>query len=292
MYLEQQTGAARPPDVQITIIRPLMTTDKKADVALITGASSGIGFELAKLFAADGISLVMVGNVGEGDLLAQKKAQIQTLSPDCQIIAAIEIDLSQAAAAQQLFVQVKQLCPQAITYLVNNAGFGDHSEFVDSNLSVQNKMMQLNMAAPVNLTHLFLPDMIAANKGYILNTVSVAGFLPLPYMSVYASTKAFLRSFTRALQVELKGKNISVTALHPGATATRFIATANADHAKGLSFYQPSSPQQVAKIGYKALMNKSSYAIPGLVNKLVAAFGSYFPLPRLTLAVCRRVIGN
>lgn len=269
-----------------------MSKTEQAEVAVITGASSGIGFELAKLFAADGTSLIMTGNVGEGGLLAEKRAEIQSLSPDCHIIDALEVDLSATDGALQLFTAVKRVCPQAITYLVNNAGFGDHRLFSDSQLSVQNNMMQLNMSAPVNLTHLFLPEMLAARKGFILNTVSIAGFLPLPYMSVYASSKAFMRSFSRALQAELKGKNIVVTALHPGATATRFIATAQAEQAKGLSLYRPDSAEAVAKAGYIALKRKSPYVIPGLLNKLIAALGAYFPLPGVVVSLSRRVIGH
>jgi len=261
------------------------------DVAVVTGASSGIGFEFCKLLAADDIALIMVGNAGEEQLLQQKQAELQQQYSNVNVLGHIAVDLAKPEGAEALFRDVKTIYSEPISHLFNNAGFGDHKLFIESDLQRQNQMMQLNMLTPVNLMHLFLPEMIKANRGYILNTVSIAGFLPLPHMSVYSSTKSFLRNFTRAVQSEIKNTNIVITALHPGATATNFIATAEADNAAGLSFYKPSSPENVAKLGYEGLKQEKRFVIPGLINKLVAGLGAYFPVPSLVVGIAKKVIG-
>ena len=261
------------------------------DVAVVTGASSGIGFEFCKLLAADGIALIMVGNAGEEELLQQKQIELQQQYSDVNVLGLIAVDLSKPEGAGILFRETKAIYSLPISYLFNNAGFGDHKLFVESDLQRQNQMMQLNMLTPVNLMHVFLPEMIEADRGFILNTVSIAGFLPLPHMSVYSSTKSFLRNFTRAVQSEIKHTKIVITALHPGATATNFISTAEADNAAGLSFYKPSSPVDVAKLGYEGLKQGKRFVIPGVINKLVAGFGAYFPVPSLVVGIAKKVIG-
>jgi len=247
-------------------------TDTLIRTALITGASSGLGYELCKQFAQNNINIVLVARSESrlkevGDELEQDYGIFVTLIP---------IDLSIAEAAKQLHdrVQEKGLL---IDYLVNNAGIGFHGQFCESDSNANLNMINLNILALVQLTRLFLPAMIAKGQGRILNVASLAGYQPGgPGAAVYYATKNFVLSFNRSLSVELKGSGVTTTALCPGAMNTGF-------HIKGgfsqtrLYRYLMSDPKTNAKQGYRAMQQGKAVVVPGIINKLLAIAGELPP---------------
>lgn len=216
-------------------------------VALITGASSGIGKEFARIHAKNGGDLVLVAR--RKDLLENLRKELLTdYSIDIELFA---IDLTTSDAAQQVydFVQAKRI---QVEYLFNNAGVGGYGYFSERNLIDEQRMIQLNILALTSLTHLFLQDMKSNRKGYILSTASSAGFLPGPMQAVYFSTKAYVVSLTKALSHELKGSGVTISALCPGPVATEFEATAGM---KGsFLFKYAQHPADTAKKGYRGLL--------------------------------------
>ena len=235
--------------------------------ALITGASSGIGYELAKCFAADGTDLVLVAR----DLarLSQIASELQsTFKVSAKAIAA---DLSRAIAPAEIYRETER-ASLAIDYLVNNAGFGTLGAFYDTDLQSELDMMQVNMVALVHLTKLYLLDMRNRRSGGILNVASTAAFQPGPLMSIYYASKAFVLSFTEAIADELRGTGIIATALCPGPTVTDFQRRAHMEHIR----LTKSSPMgmmtaiEVARIGYRGFLKGKVIVIPGLMNKLGA----------------------
>jgi uncharacterized protein len=235
--------------------------------ALITGASSGIGYELAKCFAADGTNLVLVAR----DLarLNQIASELQaTFKVSAKVIAA---DLSRAIAPAEIYRETER-ASLAIDYLVNNAGFGTLGAFYDTDLQTELDMMQVNMVALVHLTKLYLLEMRNRSSGGILNVASTAAFQPGPLMSIYYASKAFVLSFTEAIADELRGTSIAATALCPGPTATDFQRRAHVEHIR----LTKSSPMgmmtatEVAKVGYRGFLKGKVIVIPGLMNKLGA----------------------
>ena len=179
--------------------------------SLITGASGGIGAELARLFAAAGFDLVLV---------ARRKEKLDELKNELESahkikVSVFECDLSKDGAAQKVFAFTQEQ-NISVDVLVNNAGFGDWGLFAECNLEKQNQMIHLNILSLTELTRLFVPQMTERKSGRILNVASIASFMPGPKMSVYYASKAFVRSFTEALSVELKKTGVTVTALCPG----------------------------------------------------------------------------
>src|SRR5476651_2165747 len=191
------------------------------ETVLITGASSGIGLELAKCFAADGCRLILVARNREA---MEKLAEEFRLKNKIEVIV-LPADLSLPETPKRIF---EKLSAQKISVdvLVNNAGFGTHGSFLETSLPRQLEMLQVNIAALTELTGLFLPGMIERKRGGILNVGSVAGFLPGPNMAVYFASKAFVLSFTEALSEELGGTGVNVSVFCPGATETNFSQVA------------------------------------------------------------------
>ncbi len=233
-------------------------------VALVTGASAGIGYELAKFFARDGHSLILVAR--REDRLKDLAAELQKTSPEinCWIIAA---DLALPDAGQKLFQRVNQLGLK-VDYLVNNAGFGTQGPFGGVALERELKMIDLNVRTLTELTHLFLPQMLERKSGHILNVGSVAGFQPGPYMATYFATKAFINSFTEALHEELLGTGVSATLLAPGYTATEFQEVARMDKAHAPAGFLSVTGKSVAKAGYKAMQRRRAIKVSGGFNTL------------------------
>ena len=229
--------------------------------ALITGASSGIGLELARLFAADGYNLLLVARRAEK--LNELKAELESAHKIS--VTMLSKDLTESSAPQEIFDFTK-LHAFSIDVLVNNAGFGDWGFFSESNLQKQEQMIQLNVASLTTLTHLFLPEMILRKSGRILNVASVASFMPGAKMAVYYATKAFVRSFSEALSVELKKmkSGVSVTALCPGPVKTAFWDVAEAENSSLSKHFFFAEQKAVAKCGYKALKKGTVLALPGL----------------------------
>ena len=218
------------------------------NTALITGASSGIGLELAKIHARKGGNLVLVAR--SVDKLAALKHELE--STYNVTVTVIPADLSQPDSAQQVFEQTEALSLQIDT-LVNNAGFGGHGHFHQRSLESEQSMMQVNMMALTSLTHLYLKGMVERNEGKILNVSSTASFMPGPLQAVYYATKAFVTSFSQAIAEEVKNYNVTVTALCPGTVATGFVAAGDLE---GIDAWKNAkSAQSVAECGYKAMEN-------------------------------------
>jgi len=242
--------------------------------ALITGASAGLGRELARLFAKDGHDLVLV---------ARRRDRLEELARDLEVngvkATVIAADLGDRTAPSSVADELRTK-GIAVDFLVNNAGFGTCGSFVDSDLSRELEMVEVNIRALMQLTRLFLPDMIARKSGRILNIASVAGFLSGPYMATYYASKAFVLSFTEALAAELAGTGVTVTASCPGPTETEFGAVAGSRKTK---LFQSSVAQAepVARHAYKAMLAGEVVAVPGFKNKLITQ--SVRIAPRATL---------
>src|SRR2546423_6004428 len=185
--------------------------------ALITGASSGIGLDLARLVAADGNNVVLVAR--SGDKLAELAAELESKHHIRAFVA--PIDLADPGAPEELY-HVLEEQGIAIDILINNAGFGTHGPFAEADLAAQMQMLQVNVAALTQLTWLFLQPMIRRKQGRIMNVASTAAFQPGPFMAVYYASKAYLLSFSEALANELHGTGVTVTTLCPGPTITGF----------------------------------------------------------------------
>ncbi len=255
------------------------TSTHARESALITGASRGIGRELAKQFARHGFNLVLVARDGKrlGEVARELKANFQIE------ISTIVADLSTPEAPQAIFKQIEneQL---HIDILVNNAGIVSYGKFADTDMDHELQMMQVNMAGLTHLTKLFLQPMLARKRGSIVNVSSLGGYQPGgPLWAVYTATKSFVQSFSKALRVELRGTGVSVTIVCPGATDTSFKDTNQLERAKLYRFFD-MSPARVASSAYRGIMRKQSVVIPGLANKILAIAGE-FPPRRIALEV-------
>jgi len=246
--------------------------------ALITGASSGIGCELARLFAADHFNLALV---------ARSESRLSQLAAELRAGHGVQVkvlvkDLSLPAAPREIFGLLEGT---PISVLVNNAGIGLYGDFAQTDLQRSRDIMQVNMEALVQLTHLFVQPMLARRTGKILNVASTAAFQPGPSVNVYYATKAFVYSFTYALAAELQGTGVTVTALCPGATFTEFFNRANMGVKSG---WRVMSAGKVAEIGYRGLMKGKRVVIPGTFNRIASALAKRAPV-RLTAGVVRRL---
>ena len=243
--------------------------------ALITGASSGIGADLARLFARDGYELVLV---------ARGEAKLRELGLPATIIAA---DLTDPTAPQRI---VDELGAKSIDIevLVNNAGVGVAGAFFETDLQAELAMIQLNVVALTHLTKLLLPGMVARRRGHVLNVASTAAFQPGPLMAVYYATKAYVLSFSEAIAEELRDSGVTVTALCPGPTETGFAAAANMGGTRLFTMTRPADSRAVAEAGYEAMKRGRRVVIPGLKNKLLAQSVRVSPR-RLVATIVRKM---
>ena len=217
------------------------------NTALITGASSGIGAELAYIHAEKGGDLVLVAR--RESTLKELKSKLET-KYGVQVVV-IPSDLSNPDSAQKIF-DTTEAAGIAVDILINNAGFGSHGKFHELTLVKQQAMMQVNMVTLTNLTHLYLQGMVKRNRGMLLHIASTASFMPGPLQAVYYATKAFVSSFSQAIAQELSDTKITSTALCPGPVATGFVAAGNLD---GVDLWKKAkSPRSVAQCGYDAMM--------------------------------------
>jgi uncharacterized protein len=238
--------------------------------ALITGGTSGIGYELAKVFASNGHNLILVAR-DEADLTITRNELLE-LGVDVQIIPK---DLFDKQAPFELY---EEICSKGydINILINNAGQGQYGEFADTNIYRELSIIQLNISSLVVLTKLFLQDMIKKGEGKIMNLSSVASKAPGPLNSVYQATKAFVQSFTQAIAEEVKDKGIIVTALLPGATDTDFFNKADMQQTKIAKGQNLEDAKNVALQGYNALMKGESMKVSGgLKNKVRVALSNF-----------------
>ena len=237
--------------------------ESSGKTALITGASSGIGLEIAKLFAKDGYNLILV---------ARSDDKLQQLADEFQQSFGIQTtvigkDLSQDNAAQEVYDQVREK-GLTVNILVNDAGVGLHGKFAtETDWEREKSIIFLNVVAVTQLTKLFLKDMVERNEGKILNLASLVSITPFPLMAVYAATKAYVYNFTQSLVNELKDSAVTITALLPNATDTDFFNKAGASNVRATD--QVDDPAMVARDGYNALMSGAHKVIPGgLMNKM------------------------
>ncbi len=233
--------------------------------ALITGASGGIGYELAKLFAKDHHNLVLVAR--NGPRLKQVGDELQRQFGIT--VRTMALDLAAPTAPQSLFEQLRRDGVK-VDILVNNAGYGKFGDFAEVGLEESAGQIQLNITALTYLTKLFLGPMLERGSGKIMNVASTAGFQPGPLMAVYYATKAYVISFSEALANELAGKGITVTCLCPGATETGFAGRAGNDQSRLFRKLRPMQAKAVARVGYQGLLKGSTIVIPGFRNWLVA----------------------
>ena len=231
------------------------------ETALITGASSGIGLDLARLFAKDGHDVVLVAR-SEGKLREIAAELERDFGMTAHVIVA---DLAKPDAPQTLVAQL----PVDVDVLVNNAGFGVLGPFVETDLAKELEMIQVNVVALTHLTKLLLPPMVARRRGRVLNVASTAAFQPGPLMAVYYATKAYVLSFSEAIADELRDSGVTVTALCPGPTETGFAAVADMASTRLFNIAKPMSSAEVARAGYEAMKRGRRVVVPGIKNKLL-----------------------
>ncbi|HZQ94983.1 MAG TPA: SDR family oxidoreductase [Candidatus Sulfotelmatobacter sp.] len=249
---------------------------------LLTGASGGIGYEFAKLFARDHYNLVLVAR--GADKLARAADALQAYGVPVKTIA---LDLSEAPAPKFLFDQLQREAV-AVDILINNAGFGAFGEFAQMRHQEILGQINLNITALTQLTRLFVQPMLSRGGGRIMNVASTAGFQPGPLMAVYYASKAYVISFSEAIANELSGSGVTVTCFCPGATHTGFAARAGNDKSRLFKKLGAMSAEKVALDGYQAVMAGRTLAISGMHN-WISAQSTRFAPRKLVTAVSRWV---
>ncbi len=252
----------------------------RGKVALVTGATSGIGLELANLLARDGHDLVLVArNADRLDAVAaglreQFGGQVMTIVKD----------LAQPAAIEEIVVHLRR-GGTAVHVLVNNAGYAIYGPFAETNLQDELAMMRVNMLAVTHLTKLLLPDMLQRRDGKILNLASTAAFQPGPLMAVYYATKAYVLSFSEAVAEEVRGSGVTVTALCPGPTETGFQERAALEESRLFKGRWIMDAAAVAQAGYAGMLRGKTVVIPGSRNRVLAEANRFLPRTLVTRVV-------
>ncbi len=240
--------------------------------ALITGASSGIGLELADIHASKGDNLVLV---------ARNKTKLDELKRELESKYKISVhtigkDLAANNAAQEVYDETKLLSIQ-VDYLINNAGFGDFGMFVETDWNKELQMINLNITTLTQFTKLYLQDMVKRKSGKIMNVASTAAFQSGPTMAVYYATKAYVLSFSEAIDNEVSDKGVTVTTLCPGATESGFQAAAAMEESALVKGKKLPTAKEVAAYGYAAMMKGKTVAIHGLMNYIMANSVRFLP---------------
>ena len=251
--------------------------ESKTLTALITGASGGIGYELAKLFARDHYNLVLVARTTEklNQVAAELQSQFQVT------VKTVALDLASPPAAKFLFDQMQRE-GVAVDVLVNNAGFGSFGEFAGMPEDEILGQIHLNITALTHLTRLFLRPMVARRSGKVMNVASTAAFQPGPLMAVYYATKAYVLSFSEALANEVAGSGVIVSCFCPGATDTGFAKRAGTEDSRLFKKLRPMNAEVVARDGYRGLMAGQTVVISGVQNWLVAESVRFAPRKMVT----------
>ncbi len=247
-------------------------------LALITGATKGIGYELAKIFARNGHDCVLIGRSEKRLLVIQQELESEY---GCSVYT-LSMDLSHGNAAYDIvsFLEREKIL---VDILVNNAGLGDQEFFEKNDEGRLKEMMAVNIVSLTLLTRLILPGMIQKGRGRILMVASIAGFFPGPTMAAYFASKAYVLSLSESLANEVMGRGITVTALCPGSTRTAFFKNLELNRTKYMD------PCYVAERGYRALMKGRRIEIPGIKNKLLVFLGSLIPRS-LRLGIVRSLL--
>ena len=249
-------------------------------IAIITGASSGIGRDFADLYARDGHDLVLV---------ARRRDALESLGRSlgerygivCEVFPA---DLARRLDREHLAARMRSIDDRVVA-LVNNAGIGTHGYFHETDLERELEIIDLNIAALTHLAKLVLPGMLARRHGQIVNVSSLAAFQPGPLMAVYYASKAYVQSFSEALAEEVAGTGVTVTALCPGPTRTGFQARAQMEQSKLVRGREIMTAETVARVGYDGLMKGKTVVIPGVGNKMMAQAVRFLPRNTVTKLV-------
>jgi hypothetical protein len=262
----------------------MSSKDQKPGSVLVTGASSGIGADLARLFAREGRQLVLV---------ARSRERLETLSRELEeehgiVARVLASDLASPGTAEAIH---RELEAQGVLVdtLVNDAGFGMHGPFVELDAARQSQMVQVNAISLTEMCRLFAPGMVRRGHGRILNVASTAAFQPGPLMAVYCATKAYVLSFSEALANELRGAGVTVTCLCPGATETRFADAAGVSVARLFRAGAVMPSMAVAEAGHSALSRGADLEVPGFRNRLLAASVRLVPT-RAAAGLARRFL--
>jgi len=250
--------------------------------ALITGASSGIGLDLASVFAADHWDVVLVAR-SEAKLRETSEGLARRHGVEAR---ALRADLSDPGAPRAIAAWLRDRGVR-VEALVNNAGFGVYGPFANTDLEAELNMIQVNVAALVHLTKLLLGGMLESGRGRILNVASTAAFQPGPLMAVYYASKSFVLSFSEALACELEGRGVAVTALCPGPTQTGFQTGADMQASRLVRGRLMMDSMSVARAGYDGLMRGETLVIPGVTNRLMAGVVRFVPRRTVTRFVRR-----
>lgn len=250
-----------------------MTTSNGRPLAVITGASSGIGYELAKQFALNGFDLLISS---QSDRLKDAERSLEQLGTN---VESVQADLSTYEGVETLYEAMKS-AGRAVDSVAINAGVGVSGDFArDTSLKSELNLIRLNVISPVHLTKRVASDMVQQGHGRILFTSSIAGAMPAPFEAVYGASKAFLTSFAQAIRNELKDTGVTVTALMPGATETDFFRRAGMQDTK-IGASEKDDPEEVARQGFEALMAGKDHLVAGsFKNKVQAAAGHVLPDP-------------
>ena len=250
-------------------------------LALVTGASAGIGLELARILAREGHDLVLVAR-REAQLKELADALKDSYGADSTVVA---VDLAQPDAAERV---ATALGDANVDVLVNNAGFGGLGAFAQRTREDDMRMLAVNVTALTDLTKVFLPGMVARGRGRILNVASTAAFQPGPFMAVYYASKAYVLSLSEALAEETRGTGVTVTCLCPGPTESEFHGVAGTDAQPLTSGALMMTAAAVAEAGYRAMMRGKMVEVPGLHNKVGAQSVRFAPR-RVVLKIVRRL---
>jgi len=259
----------------------MSAVEQTRSVVLVTGASEGIGTELARIFAKNGHDLCLVARNGAKlEALADELMQPGRPRP---LVIALDLSLPEAP---ELLLQQLEAAGIRVGTLVNNAGYGLVGTVGELNKPGQLGIIDLNIRALVELTVVLLPQIKAA-RGGILNVASIAAYLPGPGMAIYYASKAFVRSFTLALWQEMRGHGVTVTLLNPGLTMTQFQSRAGMELTPSIEKMAGMTAKEVAEAGYAGLVAKRRVVVPGLVNRVFTMFVPYLPLALLLPAMAK-----
>lgn len=256
------------------------------EVAIITGASGGIGYEIALLFAKQKIDILIVArnkhklNDIKLEIEQQFKINVYCVVTDLSISDGL-VDIDNCVKSNNL----------SVTYLVNNAGFGDYGFFTERSMEKYSEMLALNVFSLTELTYYYAKQMIKSGKGKILNVASTAGIQPDPYFAVYGASKAYVISLTEAIHKEFEMTGVTATVLSPGATKTEFMERADMNNAK-LYDSGVMSAKEVAEVGFKGMMKGKLHVIPGFKNRILAFFSSITPSSKLRLNMAAKVMAS
>ena len=245
--------------------------------ALITGASKGIGKELALIFAQNNTNLVLVARSSE--ILNQFKEHLVS-SYSISVLTIVK-DLCSPSSVEEMFNEIKENNID-IDYLVNNAGFGDYGSFASTPWETYEQMISLNVTTLTHLSHVFITDWKGRKPGRILNIASTAAFQPGPMMAVYFATKSFVLNLSEAIGRELKNDNITVTTLCPGPTHTSFGEVSNINASDVVKSVKIATAKDVAALGYKSMMKGRATVIHGSINKLAPFVIRFLPRKWIT----------